>query len=70
MHFIGHSRGASVVGALAEELGEAGIWVDQVTYLDTHPLRPAYGIRDWGERTRGNPKCRLAAALGGQTAQI
>jgi len=45
IHLIGHSRGASVVGALAEDLGERGIWVDQVTYLDTCPI-PAI---DWGE---------------------
>ncbi len=44
IHLIGHSRGASVVGALAENLGKRGIWVDQVTHLDTHPI-----TIDWGE---------------------
>ena len=40
MHLLGHSRGGSLVGALAEGLGEAGVFVDQVTYLDPHPLAP------------------------------
>lgn len=44
VHLIGHSRGASVMGALAEDLGQTGIWVDQVTFLDAHPIP-----FDWGE---------------------
>ena len=38
LHVIGHSRGASLVGELAADLGEKGVWVDQVTTLDPHPL--------------------------------
>ena len=37
-HLIGHSRGASLVGELAKDLGERGVWVDQVTTLDPHPV--------------------------------
>jgi hypothetical protein len=37
-HLISHSRGASLVGELAKELGEHGVWVDQVTTLDPHPV--------------------------------
>ena len=39
-HLLGHSRGGSLVGALAKDLGETGVFVDQVTYLDPHPLLP------------------------------
>ncbi len=42
-HLIGHSRGASLVGELAKKLGEAGVWVDQVTTLDPHPVD---GVRE------------------------
>jgi Big-like domain-containing protein/proprotein convertase P-domain-containing protein len=38
MHLIGHSRGASLVGELAHNLGKLGIWVDQVTTHDPHPV--------------------------------
>ncbi len=38
LHFIGHSRGASLITALAQDLGRAGVWVDQVTSLDPHPV--------------------------------
>lgn len=47
IHLIGHSRGGSVVGALAEYLGEWNIWVDQVTFLDPHPIGFDWG--DWGD---------------------
>lgn len=38
LHFIGHSRGSSVVTEMARILGAQGIWVDQVTTLDPHPV--------------------------------
>ena len=40
---IGHSRGASLISEMARVLGEHGVWVDQATYLDPHPVD---GIRD------------------------
>ena len=44
VHLLGHGRGASLIGALAEDLGRQGIWVDQATYMDTYPLGG-----DWGD---------------------
>lgn len=38
LHLAGHSRGASLVSALSEDFGEAGVFVDQVTYLDPVPV--------------------------------
>ncbi len=38
LHFIGHSRGASLVTEMARLLGQQGIWVDQVTTLDPYPV--------------------------------
>jgi hypothetical protein len=42
LHFIGHSRGASVITEMARLLGAQGVWIDQVTTLDPHPV-PEYG---------------------------
>ena len=38
IHLMGHSRGASVVSSLAKRVAEQGIWLDQLTLLDPHPL--------------------------------
>lgn len=48
IHLIGHSRGGSLVGSLAEYFGEANIWVDQVTFLDPHPISINGMENDWG----------------------
>ncbi len=43
LHLLGHSRGGSLVGELAHQLGLRGVWVDQVTSWDPHPVD---GIRE------------------------
>jgi Ca2+-binding RTX toxin-like protein len=38
IHLIGLSRGSAIMDETARYLGKAGVWVDQETYLDPHPI--------------------------------
>lgn len=48
IHLIGHSRGGTFVGAMAENLGQHGYWVDQITFIDPHPVENTVFPDDWG----------------------
>ncbi|MBN2292656.1 MAG: hypothetical protein JXM70_09535 [Pirellulales bacterium] len=47
IHLIGHSRGASLNTTIAERLAERGVWIDQFTTLDPHPVSPDDPINIW-----------------------
>lgn len=53
IHLLGHSRGGSLVGELAHQLGLRGVWVDQVSTWDPHPVdgikEPSLFNLDYGD---------------------
>ena len=49
LHFIGHSRGASVNSRIIKRLAEKGVVVDHVTTLDPHPVH--FGETDLNSNT-------------------
>ncbi len=54
VHFIGHSRGASVISEAIRRLALAGIEVDQMTTLDSHPVDGTLDAPynpNWGDPT-------------------
>ena len=56
VHLIGHSRGTVVTSDCVERLASAGIAIDQVTFLDPHPVNgtldhPVLSLPDWLDRT-------------------
>jgi Ca2+-binding RTX toxin-like protein len=51
IHLVGHSRGASMDVAIAQALGKRGVWVDQMTLLDAHPVD---GVNDFANGNYGD----------------
>ena len=49
LQLIGHSRGASLVAEMAKGLGTLGVWVDQLTLLDPHPVNGTNDPVDYGD---------------------